>query len=227
MLMYSILTSPIFYVFITVGSYFFFSFIYKKTKCAICNPLLLASASIILYLLVMKADVTKYKNDLSIINVFLSPLTVCLAIPIFARVNIIKKYYLPIIVGTITGVAVSMTSIYLLGNVFKLDDEIIKSMLPKSVTTPIAIEISQRIGGIEAITIFVVVITGVLGSLLGPTLLKLLKIKRSPSIGTSLGGTSHAIGTSKAVEISTRAGAIASVTLVTSGILTVIVSLFI
>lgn len=225
--MNDIFTSPIWHILLTCGLYFLFSLLYKKTKFALINPLLLTSVCIIIYLSVTKDEFASYKSDLSIVDNFLGPLTVCLALPVFARIHIIKKYYIPIIVGTIVGVTTSLLSVYILGDVFGLTDEIIVSILPKSVTTPIAIEICERLGGIKAITISVVIITGVLGSLFGPLILKLFHITRSPAVGMALGGTSHAVGTSKAVEISARAGAISSVAIVTSGILTSIITLFI
>ncbi len=224
--MKEIFNSPIFFISLTVGFYFLYSFIYQKTKFALLNPLLLTSATIIIYLIITKTSNDVYQNDLIIVNAFLSPLIVCLAIPVYNRIHIVKQYLIPIIIGTVVGTLTSLASVYLLGHVFKLDNDIIISILPKSVTTPIAIEISTRLGGIKAITIFVVILTGILGALFGPLILKLIKTERSPVVGMSLGGTSHAIGTSKAVEISARAGAISSVAIVTSGILTTLITLF-
>lgn len=224
--MNNILTSPLYYITLTLLIYLGVSYIYKKTKFALFNPLLLTAILIICYLLITNNSSDDYNSALSFITAFLSPLTVCLAIPVFNRINIIKQYKLPIIVGTIVGSTTSVFSSILLGKVFGLTDEIIRSILAKSVTTPIAIEICNRLGGIEAITITVVILTGIFGAMFGPLILKILNIKRSPAVGMSLGGTSHAVGTSKAVEISARAGAIASVAIVTSGILTVIISLF-
>ena len=220
--MSSIFNSPLFYIFLTFGLYAFFTYIYKKVKSPFCNPLLLTSVCIILYLVITPFHIEQYTESLSMIGYFLSPLTVCLAIPVFNRIQIVKHYWLPILVGTIVGASVSIGSGRLLG----LDESIIMSMVPKSVTTPIALEVSEKLGGIKGITVSAVILTGILGALLGPLILKLLHIKRSPAVGMSLGGTSHAVGTSKAVEISARAGAISSVAIVTSGIATVIIALF-
>ena len=223
--MSNLFCSPLFYIFLTLFTYTIFSFIYHKCKFPLFNPLLLTSIVIILYLLITKYSVNSYTDSLSIVNIFLSPLTVCLAIPVFNRIQIVKHYFLPIVVGTIIGAIVSIGSVLLFGKMLHLDQEIM-SMIPKSVTTPIALEISEKLGGIKGITVSAVILTGILGALVGPLILKLFHIKRSPAIGMSLGGTSHAVGTSKAVEISARAGAISSVAIVTSGIVTVILSLF-
>ena len=226
--MNNIFSSPLFYIFSTFSLYTIFSIIYVKLKFPLLNPLLLTSTTIILYLTITGFDVKDYNNSMSMISSFLAPLTVCLAIPIFNRIQIVKHYFIPILVGTIVGALVSIFSILIFGNILGLDKNIILSMVPKSVTTPIALEISNNLVGsaYQGITVSSVVLTGVMGALFGPIIIKILKFKRSPVIGMSLGGTSHAVGTSKAVEISARAGAISSVAIVTSGIVTVLISLF-
>ena len=232
--MSNILTSPLFNIFLTFGLYTIFTIIYTKVKFPLLNPLLLTSVTIILYLvftgiifnITNNEQASNYANSMSMVSYFLSPLTVCLALPVFNRIQIVKQYYIPILVGTIVGSVVSIISVILFGKLLQLDNSIIASMIPKSVTTPIALEISTKLGGIKGITVSAVVLTGILGALFGPIILKLFNIKRSPAVGMSLGGTSHAVGTSKAVEISARAGAISSVTIVTTGIVTVIISLF-
>ncbi len=232
--MINIFTSPIYYVGLTLSLYALFSFLSTKVKVAVFNPLLITSILIIGYLLFINMIsqkeqtliVKEYNDALSFINIMLSPLMVCLALPIYTRRHIIKQYFLPILVGTVIGCATSLGSVFILGKVFGLDKQMIYSLLPKSVTTVIAKEISINIGGISEITVASVILTGVLGSTLGPILLKLMKITRSGAIGMAFGASSHAVGTSKAVEISKRAGAISSVAIVTSGILTVIIAMF-
>ena len=233
--MVEILNSELYFIFITLGAYSLFTFLSKKIKHALFNPLLITSIFLIAYLVIFNIitngdliETSKvYSNKMTIINAMLSPLTVCLAIPIYTRWLIIKQYWLPILVGTIVGCTVSILSVIILGNLFDLDKDMIYSLIPKSVTTAIAVEISDSIGGIRAITVSAVILTGILGALFGPLLCKILKLKRSPTIGVSYGATSHAVGTSKAVEVSTRTGAISSVAIVTSGILTVLIALFI
>lgn len=226
--MSSIFSSSLFYIFATFALYTLFSMLYAKLKFPLLNPLLLTSATIIIYLVLTGFSVKDYSSSMSMISSFLAPLTVCLAIPIFNRIQIVKHYFLPILVGTIVGALVSVFSILIFGKLLGLEENIVFSMVPKSVTTPIALEISKNLVGeaYQGITVSTVVLTGVLGSLFGPIIIKIFKFKRSPVVGMSLGGTSHAVGTSKAVEISARAGAISSVAIVTSGIVTVLISLF-
>lgn len=233
--MANILNSELYFIFLTLGAYSFFTQLSKKIKHALFNPLLITSIFLIIYLVIYNLltngdliETTKgYTSKMTIINAMLSPLTVCLAIPIYTRWLIIKQYWKPILVGTIVGCTVSIVSVVVLGKLFNLDKEMISSLIPKSVTTAIAVEISDSIGGIRAITVSAVILTGILGALFGPLLCKILGLKRSPTIGVSYGATSHAVGTSKAVEVSTRTGAISSVAIVTSGILTVLIALFI
>lgn len=232
--MIEIFTSPIYYICLTISLYALFSFLSSRIKLELFNPLLITSILIIFYLLLVtnishkqqSEVVNDYNNALSFVNIMLSPLMVCLALPIYTRRHIVKQYFLPILVGSIVGCVVSLSSVWILGKVFGLNKQMIYSLLPKSVTTVIAKEISTNIGGISEITVAAVVLTGVLGATLGPLLLKIMKITRSGAIGMAFGASSHAVGTSKAVEISTRAGAVSSVAIVTSGILTVIIAMF-
>ena len=175
---------------------------------------------------VMICCIVRHTVILNIINIMLGPLTVILAGAIFKYWLTLKKYWLPILIATITGSIVSITSVYLLGIMFKLDYTLIMSLIPKSVTTAIAKEIAFNINAIPEITIAAVIFTGILGSLLGPTLTKLFKLNNSIAIGMSFGVSSHAVGTAKAMEISSEIGAISSIAMVTTGITTMIITLF-
>ena len=231
--MINILTSPLFYVFITVSLYCVFYILYRKTKLTIMHPLILTSTTLIFYLYFI-SDVSQtakidnlqtYNTSLNIINILLGPLTVSLAIPIYKNRLILKKYWLPILISTAAGTIISMSSVYLLGTLFDLDYTLIKSLLPKSVTSAIAKEISIAIDAIPEITIAAVIFTGLLGALLGPLLSNFFKFNDPVSSGASFGVTSHAVGTSKAIEISQEIGAVSSISIVTTGILTMIIAL--
>ena len=232
--MVNLLTSPLFYIFITIVFYILFQLLYIKTKKPYFHPLILTGVTLILYIYFLSnlthnnptEHLIEYNNSLQIINLMLGPLTVVLAVPIFKNWLILKKYWLQILIATIVGSVVSMISVYVLGIIFKLDYDLIISLLPKSVTTAIAKEISININAIPEITIAAVIFTGVLGSLLGPTLSKIFKFNDSISCGLSFGVSSHAVGTTKAMEISEEIGAISSIAIVTTGILTMIISLF-
>ena len=232
--MINLLTSPIFYMFITLVFYIIFQLLYQKSKKAYFHPLILTGIILILYIFLI-ARITKnsptnhlveYNNSLQIINLMLGPLTVVLAVPMFKNWLILKKYWLPILFSTIVGSFVSIISVYLLGTAFKLDYNIIISLIPKSVTTAIAKEISSNSNAIIELTIAAVIFTGVLGSLLGPTLAKIFKFNDDISSGLSFGVSSHAVGTSKALELSNTMGAISSIAIATTGIITMIITLF-
>jgi len=224
--MRDIYSSQVFGIMITTLFYIFGDYLYRKTKFPLLSPLLVASIFVICYVAIANIDLNTFLTDLSGINVFLGPLIVSLAVPIAKKKELIKKYSVPIIVGTIVGSMVSVFSVLILGKALKLDNEIIISVIPKSTTTPIAIDIANRLGGIRAITVAVVVISAVLGAVIIPILIKLFKIKNPLIIGLGLGVSSSAIGTAKAMEIDREAGAIASVALVISGIVTVLITLF-
>ncbi|MGD9605798.1 MAG: LrgB family protein [Bacilli bacterium] len=217
--------SQAFFMLLTLGSYMIGSFLYKKTKFALFNPLLVASVIIIVYLLVFRMDVEAYLVAVNGINLFLGPMIVALALPIYLNRLLIKKHIIPILVGVAVGSIVSMASVFTIGKIFQVDFAIIMSVIPKSSTAAIAMEISNQIGGFDTITIAVTSMTAVFGAVVLPSLLKLLKIKDPLIIGLSLGTTSHALGTAKALEINEEAGAISGIGLVFSGIMTVMIAL--
>ena len=233
--MIKIITSPLFYIMLTLGLYYLFDYNYKKYKKIYFHPLVLTSSILIIYIylisLITSNNTTNvlegYNSSLSIVNIMLGPLTVSLALPIYNNWKVFKENWLTIIIGTIVGCITSILSTILLANVFQLDNDVIKSLLPKSVTTAIAKEISININAIPEITIASVIVTGLLGSLFGPMLSKRFRFDNYIINGMAFGSSSHAIGTSKAMELSKEAGAISSIAIVTSGILTMIITLFI
>ncbi|MDD3124061.1 MAG: LrgB family protein [Candidatus Izemoplasmatales bacterium] len=224
--MNEIFSSQAFGIMLTFFLYLFSTFLYQKTKFPLFNPLLMSSILLILYIEIAKIDLHTFLTDLSGIQLFLGPLIVSLAIPVVKKIDIIKKNFLVIAVGSIVGAVTSIGAVLILGPMFKLDYEIIMSIVPKASTTPIAIEVSESLGGIKAITVGVVVLTAVIGSVIIPILIKLFKVKDSRVIGLGLGSTCHAVGTAKAIEIDPEAGAISSVALVFTGVITAIYILF-
>ncbi|HHX00579.1 MAG TPA: LrgB family protein [Acholeplasmataceae bacterium] len=224
--MYEIVTSQAFGIMLTLLFYIIGTYLYNKTKITYLNPLLIATILLILFIKIAKIDLNTFLTDLSGINVFLGPLIVSLAVPIIKRIDLIKKNIVPIIVGAFFGSLASMLSVIVLGKWFGLDQELIASIIPKSATTPIAIEVTNKLGGIRAITVAVVIISSIIGTILIPLLIKILRIKDPKIVGMGLGITSHAVGTSKAIEIHQTAGAIAGVALVFSGIATAIIAMF-
>lgn len=225
--MREILSSQAFGIMLTLVFYLFGGWLYKKTRFPLFSPLLVATLLLMGYVLIADINMAVFLTDLSGIHLFLGPLIVSLAVPIMKQIELIKKNILPILVGSFVGAGTSILAVVVLGKWFKLDQTIIYSVIPKASTTPIAIEVSEKIGGIRSITVAVVVMTAVIGAVIIPLILKILRIKDPRIIGMGLGTTSQAVGTAKALEIDATAGAISGVALVFTGIATALIALFI
>lgn len=213
----------LFPVFLTLGSYLFGLWCQKKVKHALCNPLLIATAVSITVLAVTGFDLQVYEAGTAGISWLLTPATVCLAVPLYEQLKVLKKHLVAIFAGITAGVAVSLLSILLLCRLFRLEDAITVSLLPKSITTAIALALTEQNGGISALTTFAIVITGILGNLSGSALCRVLKITDPVAQGVGFGTASHVIGTSRAMEADPLTGAVSSLSLAVAGILTAIV----
>ncbi|SCK03083.1 Inner membrane protein yohK [uncultured Clostridium sp.] len=198
--------------------------IYNKTKLPIFNPLLTSIVIVIAILKIFNIDFELYNKGGQFINMFLGPATVILAVPLYKQLLLLKKNFVPIIIGISVGSIVSVLSVILLSNVFNLDKEIIISLIPKSVTTPIGVEISNSLGGITGITVMAVILTGITGAIIAPTVCKVFKINNPVARGISIGTASHAVGTSKALEIGETEGAMSSLAIGVAGLITVVVA---
>ena len=240
--MISFLTSPLFYFFVTVAIYFLFAFLQSRFKTAVFNPLLWTIVFVVGYIILIvvldkgqlspeliQEEVTRYESTVNIFDILLAPVTVALALPLYANRNVLKENWLAIIVATVVGVGTSIGSVILFGYILGLENDIVLALYPRGVTTAIAKEVSYMlgVGQYAAITVTVVVITGIVGAILGPLMIKLFRNKDDVIVGLALGSASHAIGTSKAFDYSSRAGAIASVSIITNGFLTVVVALIV
>lgn len=225
--MKDIFSSPMFGIVLCIFTYKAALYVNQKLKTPLANPLVIAISFIIIILKVFNISLADFQQGGDIISMFLAPATVALALSIYRQIKVLKKYFLPIIVGCFVGCITSMSSVYFLCKLFKLDEKIIASMLSKSVTTPIAIEITNQLGGIAPITVAAVIVTGIMGAVLAPTLIKFFHIDNSIAAGVAIGASSHAVGTSKAIEIGEIEGAMSGVSIVVSGIITVILSIFI
>lgn len=225
--MKDIFSSPMFGIVLCIFTYKAALYVNQKLKTPLANPLVIAISFIIIILKMFNISLADFQQGGDIISMFLAPATVALALSIYRQIKVLKKYFLPIIVGCFVGCITSMSSVYFLCKLFKLDEKIISSMLSKSVTTPIAIEITNQLGGIAPITVAAVIVTGIMGAVLAPTLIKFFHIDNSIAAGVAIGASSHAVGTSKAIEIGEIEGAMSGVSIVVSGIITVVLSLFI
>ena len=191
----------------------------QKFKSPILNPLLIAVAIIIPILKVCHISYDSY-------NVGGSIATTVLAYSIYLQLKVLKKYWLPILVGCLTSCIVSIGSTIGLCKLCGLDNTLTNSLIPRSVTTPIAMSVSEKLGGISGITVAAVIITGIFGAVAAPLLAKLLRIKNPVGIGVGLGCSCHAIGTARALELGEIQGAMSSIALGVAGMMTVIISLF-
>lgn len=224
--MAEIFESPFFGISLSIFAFCCGQYLQKKTGLLLCNPLIIAIVLIIGILLLFKIPYEAYQQGGSMINMFLAPATACLAVSIYAKIQLLKKNWLPILVGCTCGSLASMLSIYGLCRLFGLDGAMTASLLPKSVTTPIAVSISESHGGVVPVTVVAVIFTGILGSILSPILIRLFRVNDPMAAGLAIGASSHAIGTSKALEIGETEGAMSGLAIGICGILTVIFSLF-
>lgn len=225
--MNNIITSPLFGIVLCVAAFSAGVAINKKVKSPVANPLLVAIALVIIVLQFFHIPLKSFNAGGDIISMFLAPATVVLAVSIYRQIQILKQYFLPILLGCFAGAITSMTSAFLLCKAFGLDRGLTASMLPKSVTTPIAMEISRQGGGIVPVTVAAVIITGIFGAILAPLLIRIFRVKDPVAAGVAIGACSHAVGTSKAIEIGEIEGAMSGLSLCVSGIITVVLSLIV
>ena len=214
--------SAFFGVLISLVSYVAGEALKKKFKLGIFNPLLIAIVATIIVISVFHIDYEVYNESAKYLSYLLTPATVCLAVPLYERIDRLKENPAAIISGIVSGVITSLASILAMAAVFHLSHEEYVTMLPKSITTAIGIGVSEELGGYVAITAAVIIVTGVLGNILAETVLKLFKITDPVAKGIAIGTAAHAIGTAKAMEIGETEGAMSSLSIVVSGILTVI-----
>ena len=207
---------------LTLGAYQVGLWLRKKWNNPLCNPLLIAIILVIGTLLLTGVSVDTYQAGTGAISWLLTPATVCLALPLYRQMKVLKKQLPAILVGIAAGTVVSLLVIFLLCRLFGLNRELTVAMLPKSITTAMGMVLSRDNGGIESLTTAAIIITGVLGSLVGSLLCKLLKLRDPVSQGVAFGTASHVIGTSRATEIDPLAGAVSSLSLAVAGLLTAV-----
>ena len=223
--MEQIIFNPMFGITLCIIGYSIAQYICGKLKTPLANVLVIATLIVIGILLIFNIPLEAFEVGGDMIAMFLGPVTTILAVSIYKQKTILKKYLFPIIAGCFAGAFTSMASVYGLFKIFGIDETLMLSFIPKSVTTPIAIELSMQNGGIAAITVAAVAITGISGAVLAPSLIKIMKIKNPIAIGIAMGTSSHAIGTSRAVEMGEIQGATSGVAIGITGILTIVLSI--
>lgn len=214
--------SLFFGTFLTILAYSAGNALKKRFKIALFNPLLIAMVVIIVFLSAFKIDYGIYSKGASYISFLLTPATICLAVPLYRQLSLLKKHALAILCGILAGVLTNAVLVLSLSALLKLDHVQYVTLLPKSITTPIGMGISEELGGMASITAAVIVITGVLGNVMAEFLCRIFHIKEAVAKGIALGSSSHVVGTAKAIEMGEIQGAISSLSIVVSGLLTVV-----
>lgn len=207
---------------LTIGAYQIGLWCQKKWKNPIANPILISLILVIIVLLLTGLPVDTYQAGTAGVSWLLTPATVCLALPLYEQLKILRKNLPAILVSVAAGTITSLVSILLLCKAFGLDAQMSVSLLPKSITTAMGVVLSEQNGGIASLSTVAIICTGILGSLLGTTLCKLLKLNHPIAQGVAIGTASHVIGTSKANEMGALQGAVSSLSLAVAGILTAI-----
>ncbi len=224
--MSNIVTNPLFGIVLTVFSFYLAGGISKKIKTPLANPLLIATIICIIILKTFKISYEDYMEGAQFVSMFLVPATAMLGLSIYRQRKILKEQFIPIVAGCFVGSLISMGSTVVLCRVFALHSDMMYSLLPKSVTTAIALDVSEQLGGLRSITLMAVILCGIGGAILHPIVIRILRLKDPVAIGVSIGTASHAIGTAKALEIGEIEGAVSGVAMGVAGICTVIIALF-
>ena len=209
---------------LSLVSYLIGSLLKKRFRLGILNPLLISIVVSILVLAVFDIDYTVYNEGAKYLSWLLTPATVCLAIPLYEQWNLLKTHYKAVLLGLFAGVITSMGTVFVLSWIMGLSHKEYVTLLPKSITTAIGMAVSEELGGYVTITVAVIVVTGVLGNIMGELVCRIFRITEPISKGLAFGSASHAIGTAKALEIGEVEGAMSSLAIAVSGVLTVLLS---
>ncbi len=223
--METLLFHPFFGIIITIIFYAAGTYIRKKFPSPFLNPLLIATVLLILLFSFTPITLEQYEAGGNVISMFIVPATVVLALSMYFQWDLLKKNILPIIAGCLAGSAASLFSVWGMCRLFEIDEQVRFSLLPKSVTTAIALELSEQKGGIPSITVFAVILTGIISMVLSPFIIRLFRLKNPVAVGVALGTSGHALATTKALEIGETEGAMSGISLVLAGVLTSILFL--
>lgn len=198
----------------------------KKLKKAIFNPLLISVVVVILFLAVFHIDYETYNSGAKYLSYLLTPATVCLAVPLYQQLHLLKQNAKAVILGILSGVITSLTCVFLLSKLFGLNHQQYVTLLPKSITTAIGMGVSEEMNGIVTITVAAIIITGILGNVMAELICKIFRITEPVAKGIAIGTSAHAVGTAKALEMGEIEGAMSSLAIAVAGLLTVIMSSF-
>ncbi|MFA5448500.1 MAG: LrgB family protein [Sphaerochaeta sp.] len=219
--MVEILSSPLFGIGLSIFAFKIGLWVQSKVKNTLANPLIIAMLIVVGTLKLFDIPHQYFEEGASFIQMFLAPVTAVLAVTIYRQRKVLLNDFLPIVLGTFVGALSAMGSVLLLCKILGLDQVITASLLPKSVTTAVAIALAEDLGGLAALTIASTVITGLTGNLLAPSLIKIFGVKDPVAQGVGIGCSSHALGTTKAMELGEVQGAMSSISISLSVIWTV------
>ena len=215
-------TSAFLGVVITLGSFELGRAMKKRWNFALFNPLLLGIVFSVAVLLVFRIDYGTYLNGAKYVNFLLTPATVCLAVPLYEKFELLKKNALAVMLGIGAGVVASAATVFAFSALFRLDLSMFATLLPKSITTAIGMDVSVELGGYASLTVAAIIMTGVLGNICAEGACRLFRITSPIAQGVAIGTASHAVVTSKALEMGEIQGAMSSLSLVVAGLLTVV-----
>ena len=222
--MKEMLCSSVFFgVMVSVLTYELGNFLKRKFHLAIFNPLLVSVAAVIGMLLIFRVDYDSYYNGAQYLSYLLTPATVCLAVPLYEQITLLKKHFKAILGGILSGVLTSLVSILAMSAVFGLSHEEYVTLLPKSITTAIGMGVSEEAGGIVTLTVVSIILTGIIGNIAADFWFRVTGIKEPIAKGLALGTAAHAIGTARALEMGEIEGAMSSLSIAVAGLMTVVI----
>lgn len=211
---------------LTFGVFFLAKMLQSRLGWAWLNPILVSIVVLIVFLKLAGVSYATYAVSGSKIDFWLKPAVVALGVPLYRQLSAIKKQILPIVVSQLVGCVTGIVSVVLIAKVLGASKPVILSLVPKSVTTPIAMEVTNTLGGIPSLTAAIVVSVGILGAVIGFRVLRFGRIRQADSQGLSIGTASHAVGTSAAMEHGEEQGAFASLGLILNGVFTAVLASF-
>ncbi len=214
--------SVFFGVAISLAAYGIGCWLHKKFRLAIFNPLLVSVILVIMFLKLTGVSYDLYYEGAKYISYLLTPATVCLAIPLYEQLALLKKNYKAIALGIASGVIVSLGCVFVMALLFGLNHEEYVTLLPKSITTAIAMGVTEELGGYVTLTVAVVIVTGILGNMIGSFVFRIFRIREPIAKGVALGTSAHAVGTARAMELGDVEGAISGLSIAVAGLMTVV-----
>ena len=214
--------SVFFGVAVSIAAYGLGAFLQSRFKLAVFNPLLISIAVTIIILTVSHIDYDTYYEGARYLSYLLTPATVCLAVPLYEKIDMLKHNWKAIIAGIMSGVLTTLFCILAMSVLFGLSHSEYVTLLPKSITTAIGMGVSAELGGYSTLTVAVIIITGLIGNIFAPSVCRLFRLTDPIARGIAIGSSSHAMGTSRAMEMGEIEGAMSSLSIAVSGLLTVV-----